>query len=115
MHPARKELMERPIHIEVDGASMCGGFSGLLVIDMFESECEDCAKCVNELDNGMQCVSSVSIPSSSSSFSEYLDPSPSQTSAALRRWIIKNTDQIIESFAVVKTSIIIVHRKGRRG
>lgn len=114
MHPDRKEQMERPIHIEVDGASMCGGEGGSLVSDMFESECDACAKCINEIDNGLQTVSLMQIQSELTYCSYPNPPSPHIIAQALRRWLIKHTDQIVESFTVVENYIIIIHRKGRK-
>jgi len=110
MNPIRKEMMTVPIHINEDGLALCGAIDGSLIDDFMQSECDACAKVLNE---GLQLVAVVRLLQSK----HRLLPE-----AALRQWIVAHPDQVVESVSLVGNSdgvdvcpsLLIIHRPGKR-
>ena len=111
MNPIRKKMMARPIHINEGELALCGAIdNGSLVDDFMESECDSCAKVINE---GLQAVTAIRLLQSK----HKLLPE-----AALRQWIVAHPDQVIEAVSVIGNSdginicpaVLIIHRPGKR-
>lgn len=105
MHPTRKEMMAVPIHINEDGLALCGATNGSLIDDFMQSECDACAKVLNE---NLQLVALVQITYANHD---------NRPEAALRQWIVKHPEQVVEAVSKIDSggpALLIVHRTGKR-